>query len=505
MLTISQRHPQNHSVSWAIGLTVIGLLLGLAALQFWTLETRWAVTGTLIILMPFVLALVPSTRRFLLAALVFSVPLNADYNLFFQSGLMSGARGLVISMTDVLLLVAFVLWMVEMAQTKQSGAVRFFPRISWPTLGLILMMAVSMLASQNLLWSVFDILAFIKVFLFFFFLANNIRDRDDVRLVTQIFFLGVIVETVLSIWQINQWPGLSFLRWFGATGETTIAIKMDIFATTRPGGTLVSCNNLARYFGFVLPLAYVMALRGESNGERWFARVTSLIGTIGIIYTLSRSTWIAMIPSVLLLFPLLLSRRLVTWRIMRNLAFMMIVTTVVVMAFRELIWDRIVSYDLGSGQTRITSAMAAWRMVREHPVIGVGINNYGNHARFHYDAEEPRSKYWIVHNSFLLYMAEIGIIGFIFYLWFVLAGFSSCRRASRNSSSYLSAVAIGVMGGWIGFVISAMADKGYKDFYPLLLTMWALVAITEAVNRLGEQYDQNTLRNLEEKSHFHEF
>ena len=61
------------------------------------------------------------------------------------------------------------------------------------------------------------------------------------------------------------------------------------------------------------------------------------------------------------------------------------------------------------------------------------------------------------------------------------------------------------MGGWIGFVISAMADKGYKDFYPLLLTMWALVAITEAVNRLGEQYDQNTLRNLEERSHFHEF
>jgi putative inorganic carbon (hco3(-)) transporter len=504
MLTISQRHPRNTYLPWAIGLTLLGLLVTLTALQFWTLETRWAVTGTLLILMPFVLAVVPNTRRFLLAALVLSIPLNADYNLFFQTGLISGARGLVISMTDVLLLVALVLWMIEMAQSKRDGAVRFFPRISWPTLGLILMMAVSMLAAQNLLWSVFDILAFIKVFLFFFYMANNIRDRKDVRLVMQLLFLGVIVETVLSIWQINEWPGLSFLRWFGATGETTTAIKMDIFSTTRPGGTLVSCNNLARFFGFILPMAYMVALRGETAGERWFARVASVIGTVGIIYTLSRSTWIALVPSVALLFPLMLSRRLVTWRIMRNLAFMMIVTTVIVVTFRELIYDRIVSYDLGSGQTRVTSAMAAWRMIKEHPVIGVGINNYGNNAKYHYDAEEPRSKYWIVHNSFLLYMAEIGLIGFIFYLWFVMAGFSSCRRALHNSSSYLSAVAIGVLGGWIGFVISAMADKGYKDFYPLLLTMWALVAITEAINRLGEEYDQKALNMLAEKSYLHE-
>jgi hypothetical protein len=49
-----------------------------------------------------------------------------------------------------------------------------------------------------------------------------------------------------------------------------------------------------------------------------------------------------------------------------------------------------------------------------------------------------------------------------------------------------------------------MADKGYKDFYPLLLTMWALVAITEAINRLGEEYDQKALNMLAEKSYLHE-
>lgn len=505
MLTISQEHSASRSVLPTFFLVLIGLVVGLVAVQLWSLEPKWAVAASLFLILPFVLLIASNVRRFLLASIVLTLPLNADYNLLLQTGMLSGARGLTISMMDVLLYIAVAFWLIDAARSKQVGAIRFYPKISWPTLGLIAIMAVSTIVSQNRLWSLLDIIMYLKVYVFFLYFANNLRDRNDIRLVIQMFFIGIIVETMLSLWQINQWPGLENLRLFGIFAESGTAIKLDTFDTTRPGGTMLSCNHLARFFGYLLPLAYILSLRGESAWERWFARITSLIGTVGLIFTLSRSTWIAMVPSVLLLFPFMLSRRLLTLRIIRNIAVMTMLTIVLLLAFRGLIWDRIVSYDFGSGKTRITSAQAAIRMIKAHPVIGVGINNYGNHAKYFYDAEEPRSQYWIVHNSFLLYAAEIGVIGFIFYLWLVLAGFSSARKASLGRSAYLNAVAVGIFAGWFGFVIAAMADKSYKEIYVLLLVMWALAAVTEAITRLNRQYEQTAYNLLQDKSIIYEF
>ncbi len=503
MLTHTQTQSRSNAALWIL-IVLIAVTVGVAALPLWTLETKWALAATLLLLLPFMLMIVPDVRRFLLAGLILSLPLNADVNLFLQYGLLSGAHGLNFTLSDLLLLIAVLLWLLESARTKQVGAIRFYPKISWPTLGLIAMMAISLIPAQNRLWTLFDLFRFVKAYVLFLYLANNLRQRSDVRLVIQMLFIGVILQTVLSLWQINQWPGLAGLRLFGISAENGTAIKMDYFSTTRPGGTMESCNNLARFFGFLLPLAYVLSLRGETSSERWFARLTAVIGTVGIIYTLSRSTWIALIPSVLVLFPFMLSRRLLTLRIIRNLALMMMACMVVLLAFRDLIYDRIVSYDLGSGETRITSAQAAIRMIKANPVIGVGLNNYGNNAKYFYDGDEPRSRYWVVHNSYLLFAAEIGLVGFIFFLWFVLACFSSARRASLSRSKYLSAVALGVMSGWIGFFIAALADKSYKEFYVLVLTMWALAAVTEAVARLNQKYEQTVVQYLQDESVYHE-
>ncbi len=505
MLTISQAQSANRSVLPTFLLALVGLVIGVVALQLWSLEPKWAVAASLILILPFVLLISSDVRRFLLAGIVLTLPLNADYNLFLQSGMLSGARALTISVLDLLLFVAVAFWLVDAAHRKQVGAIRFYPKISWPTLGLIAIMAVSTIAAKNRLWSLFDIIMYLKVYVFFLYLANNIRDRSDIRLIIVMFFIGIILQTGLSLWQINEWPGLEKLRLVGIIAEAGTAIKLDTFATTRPGGTMVSCNHLARFFGYLLPLAYILSLRGETGKERWFARLVSLIGTIGLIFTLSRSTWIAMIPSILILFPFMLSRRLLTLRIMRNIAVMMLLTVLLLMTFRGLIWDRIVSYDFGSGMTRITSAQAALRMIEAHPVLGVGINNYGLHAKYFYDAEEPRSQFWIVHNSFLLYAAEIGVIGFIFYLWFVFAGFSSASKASLGRSAYLNAVAVGIFAGWINFAIAALADKSYKEMYVLLLIMWSFAAMTEAIGRLNRQYEQTALNLLQDKSIIYEF
>jgi len=50
-----------------------------------------------------------------------------------------------------------------------------------------------------------------------------------------------------------------------------------------------------------------------------------------------------------------------------------------------------------------------------------------------------------------------------------------------------------------------MADKSYKEFYVLLLTMWGLAALTEAIGRLNSSYDEMAMTLLQDKSILYEF
>ncbi len=493
MYSMALKRLNNKGAGFFLPLAAIAVSVSAALYALWSLELKWALFGFMGLLFPFVLAMVPNVQRFLLGLLIFVIPLNVDYNFLLHPS-PGGADAISLGLTDILLVALIGHWLMQTVQFKRPGAIRFFPAITWPSLALIVMSGISTLAAKDLLWSAFDLINFAKALLFFFFLANNLRRREDIAFVLQAFFLGLLVQTLIIAMQYYKGANIGLL----GLGEpsTVLAFEMEMADIARPGGTIGHCNHLARYIGLLLPIAYVLSFVAKSRSQRWLAGLTSIAGTVALIYTLTRSSWLALGLSIALMLAYMFVHRLFSMRILSKVCFAFLLLAGVIALFSQVIWGRLTTYDLGSAKTRVTTARVAWKIIQDHPLIGIGINNYGSVLPKYWSAEDRFTKRAAVHNTYLLYAAEIGLIGFAAFLWLIISLFLRIRKAMHGRSQYLTAVAIGVMGSFAGFALAALADKSYKENFTLLLVFWGLAAIIEAIIRLDEDYRQTTLALL---------
>jgi len=484
----AQRKYFSHKAVAAICLLILGVAISASALGFWSLELKWALFSSLALIFPFILATIKNLRRFLLWLLIFSVPLNADYNFFLHPSV-GGADAISIGLTDILLLLLLGLVVADGARSKETGALRFFPRISLPTLAIIGASALSMAAARDLMWSVFDIVNFVKTFLLFWVIANTLKNERDIALAVGALLAGVIAQTFFVAIQ-SLWGSANLARFGLGEASNLLKFEMQTANVSRPGGTIGHCNHLARYLGLLLPIAIVLLFAEKSKKLTLFAGTASLLGSVALIYTLTRSSWIALFLSTIVVIFGIFHKGLMSLRTMARIATVTFIIAGVLFSFHNVILERFTTYDAGSARTRITTAKVAWHIFEDHPILGVGINNYGTVLEKYWDSEDVFTRKAAVHNTYLLFLSETGVIGFGAFLWLLIAFFSSVRHAIRSRSRFLSAIAIGIMGSYMGYLVAALADKSYKENFTLLLIFWILAAIVEAINRLNEEYTE---------------
>jgi O-antigen ligase len=201
---------------------------------------------------------------------------------------------------------------------------------------------------------------------------------------------------------------------------------------------------------------------------------------------LTRSAWIGLFVSILAMVPYLFARGHVNLRLVNKVGIAALVFSALIVVYSSLIVGRIMEYDFGSAKTRVTTARVALNIIRDHPFLGVGINNYGTVIEDYWDAEDTFTRRSAVHNTYLLIGTEIGLFGFGAYLLLLIIAFSRIRRAIRVQSNFLSIVAIGIMGSYAGFAVTALSDKSHKESYILLYLFWGLLAVIEAIIHLDE-------------------
>jgi O-antigen ligase len=149
------------------------------------------------------------------------------------------------------------------------------------------------------------------------------------------------------------------------------------------------------------------------------------------------------------------------------------------------VWERVTEFDNDNGRSDLWTV--AWRMTEDHPVAGVGLNNFRTFApdyvqqpgaleEVHLVVEVPR----FVHNTYLQLLAENGVIGLGLFLGFAFA----CLRASWLAAERFAAMrerglellsravivaTVSVMGA--AFFLSAAVDK----------RLWLLLALGPAL------------------------
>lgn len=156
------------------------------------------------------------------------------------------------------------------------------------------------------------------------------------------------------------------------------------------------------------------------------------------------------------------------------------------------IWPHLVErytnpVNYASKQTRIELAYCAWEMMKEHPLAGVGINNWSLNLQPEHPYQDRASDRMgrvltnsgVVETVYLLVGAECGIPALLaMLLWFAWHGVACLRMAWRLKGSPWHFVPAGLLGGFCAVYLQSTLEwvLRQRTVMFLLVFCFALVA-----------------------------
>jgi O-antigen ligase len=200
------------------------------------------------------------------------------------------------------------------------------------------------------------------------------------------------------------------------------------------------------------------------------------MATPPLVFTLSRGGWIMLFVGAAVV--LVAGRRRIS---KGTVALVLAGVLVLAIAFGGAIQKRLSGDDNGSAAARMPLNRLAMAMIEDHPVMGVGANNFAT-AMPPYLPRFTGDFVYTVHNRYLLVWAETGIFGLIAFVWFLTAVLREGWKAWRAGTDTLSPVALGCMAAVAALVVQMNIDISRCGAEIQLL--WVFGGVAAAINSL---------------------
>ena len=316
--------------------------------------------------------------------------------------------------------------------------------------------------------------------LFYFFIANNIKNREMVRKIFTTIILSGLVITSYGIFQYVT--GFQLLeRWVRVTPYLR-----------RINSTLPDVNSFGAYLVLILPLTTTLGVIAE-----WKKRVLLTILSLGLflclVFTSSRSSWIGFLTAFLFLSITTYRRKLYLYYkssfLKNNFKRIFIGCLLLLFILLPFLITIANSYNISSKRNlhtpidlilftlnpnnmldKIFSGRLStyWKvgmeMIKDHPLFGVGVGSFIVHFKDYKNKIKYSQHPENAHNYFLQIGAELGLVGLVAFLYLIGMIFSYGFTALRSSSeAFWETTSLGILTGIFGFIVSCLAQ------HPLLL------------------------------------
>lgn len=428
-------------------------------------------------------------QRVALFMLILTTPVDLSKALIVEGGVYS--PGLSLFLSDIFFLALLALWGFRRIIVLRAP-VRFDHghRVA---LLFLAWLWVSATYSQDVMAGVLAAVTYTKFFVTYYLLTQLIRKPADLRLVLLAFSVGFAMQVLYVAAQMLTGSSLEF-QGAKAThlGTNLVFGSAGGLHAFRPSGFLHHPNVLADYLVFLLPPAAALVLLGKRVIGRgaWLAALAMLVaGTGMLVVTLSRGGWIALGAAGCFFAVVGLRRGLVNRRHLMGLLTAGLIGMALIAAVYPAAYLRISQSDQRSGESRLLMIDQAVLIIRENPLLGVGFGGYNRAAQqytpesFSYVSEyfQDEIRKGVVHNKYLLFTAENGLVGmglFLFLLWHF---FSLLFPLSRWSSALGFALALGLSASILGQVVFFVFDHFYADIRMAML--WVTFGIYHALAR----------------------
>lgn len=236
----------------------------------------------------------------------------------------------------------------------------------------------------------------------------------------------------------------------------------------------------------ILPLALWMARSEAKRSWRRAGAVSAAALTISVLFTQSRGGIIALAVVAL---PEVIRARRKPAVLLALAAGIIVLVALAPSSF----WQRFSTMSITptaatknnpseeSVQARIELAKAAWNMIKQHPVVGIGLD------RFRLEAPKFNPglgrRHWVAHDTYLQIAAESGIPALALFLLIMGAGFTNCRAAERLCpDSALGDLGPAIRGGLRGFAVGAAFITAW-----FVVPYWVLLFLSQNLREVAVQ------------------
>jgi len=386
---------------------------------------------------------------------------------------MIGARELTVRLEDGLIPILMMASVARLAILKEYRLLSSSP-LNAPIFLLLALSFVStfrgaMLGALSLMPALFYILKTIEFFCIFFFVFNYVRTEKQIR-----FFLSftILAVCLVGIYTLTQVPNVEIFS------EHRITAPFE--GTPEPA-------TIGGYMAFLLLIIFSLFLYEKKIWIRWLYGVVGLIVFIPFVYTLNRTSYIALLCGFVFIAFVERRRSLVFFIIAILLLAPIVMPAIVKERLLFTLTDAInPGRDLGvdhSLQERIYVYRRMWNTLKYSPLIGFGMTSYQT-----VDSQYART------------LHEIGIIGLGIWLWIFWRLFRMSQWLFNTlEGGYRKGMVLGYRAGLVGILLHGF---GAITFYivRIMEPFWFITGLIVSLYFLKLREDQAALAEVEEES-----
>jgi O-antigen ligase len=385
------------------------------------------------------------------------------------------------SMVELLVLVSVAAWIVRHGVRFKVRGSRF--KVQGWRANFELLTSNLKLLTSNLKPNDVAVIAFVLLGLLSVKIASNfgVAIREFRVIVLEPALLYALIRASNLSWRAVERIVYAFVA--SAVAVSLIGVYQFLFTdwvivgegVRRVLAVYGSPNNLALYLERALPLALLLGVSSfkfQVSGSQFSVfsfqfssfLVSALVIALALYLTYSRGAWMGIVAG--LAFIALGDRRA---RIVAGV--LLIVGIIAVIPFLQT--ERAQSLfqiGTGTGFFRVSVWDSALRMIRDHPILGVGLDNFLYEYPKYINPEawrEPNLSH--PHNVVLDFWVRLGIAGVVVLAWMLFEFYRQGVRASRGKAR---ALAIGLMASMTAALAHGLIDAAY--FYVDLAFVWMM-------------------------------
>lgn len=373
---------------------------------------------------------------------------------------------------DCILLIIVLVYIYKVISNKQNrtnfiNALWDFYHdgLSISMLILLFMMFISVSYSTEKGLALNESLRFLSYLMLYFVIKYGINDR---KLIKNILNSYIILTTILGIMGIIQ-----YFTGFGLNKKFISDYKFG--AKIRIAATLDNPNSYAAFLILIIFPLIILAIAEKNKIKKILYSFISLLVLVNIVFTGSRNALLAFIIGCIIL------SIIYNWK-----SIYILIISGVISLFIPQVSKRIMEIsDPTENLSRIKLWATAFKMIKEHPLLGVGNGNfvslYDSYVKKYPELLYPDYHRMPSHNSYLKVESELGIIGIISFLGIIIFSISKMIKYIRiEKENFYNLFFKGFLASVIAFLFMNISDNLF--FVPKVTTyFWIIVAVSQSL------------------------